>query len=223
MSKKFVDINNLKIVWDEINKRFIRSNNFYEELEVLNEITFKSTTNVQLRPNNTWNVDQTFYDNFINFVNAKNITQYILDADGIVWDVICKTFYDEDINKFTGVILSSNDTYKSVHFWYLKITQSGDEYILSWEEHIGEISDGEYVTLNQFTKSYNELKKLIENVNIRLTSIENKLNNSESSSTPEPDNSEEGNYNLIKCYVYDENGNWITDSSIIDIKSIDTI
>lgn len=223
MSKKFINIDNLKVMWDEINNRFIRTNDLADELKILNDVTFKSTSNIQLRPGGSWIVDNNFYTNFIDFVNTFCVKQYVLDTDDIIWDVICRTFFNKEINAFTGLILSSNDTDGDVHFWYLRIQESDGEYLLTWGEYIGELGSGDYVSLNRFLASYNQFKSAINNLTDRIKYLESIVGVSNDSTTEPDDDQENKTYHKIKCRIYDNNGNYITDSSVIDIKSIDKI
>lgn len=152
MAKKFVDLNNLKILWNEINEKFLRSSQVEEFMDLITPDILSSSPEIQLRPNREWdNISEDFYNQFISFVNTQHNAQLVIDADGCYWDVINKTFYDKSMKKYTGLILSINDTPVDIdkdtplddikndfeRFWYIKSYRNTDEnghyvYSLKW-------------------------------------------------------------------------------------------
>lgn len=191
MAKKFIDINNLKVIWDEINKRFVRNSRFVNEMEITNPIYFRCSYNTRLHTPRlakscTWQIEKDYYDNFIIFANSSNLRAYVEDENDMLWEVVNKAFYSKkysEIPQFNGVILSANDEpindQNVVNFWYLRAEKivnpdSVDDitYQLTWGEWIGDM-DG-YVTYEDLNGALKETH-VIKNFNNRLKTIEAKL------------------------------------------------
>ena len=228
--KKFIDIDNLKIVWDEINKRFVRNSDISERLEVLNILEFRDESNYNISPNSSCNIDSNYYTKFINFVNSSNSKKYVLDSNGNVWDVICSTFYDwsptSNKGQFNGIILSNNSNDGDAYFWYMKVTSnevigSDTTYLLEWQKYIGELLKGDYITNNEYTREINRLNGIINSLSSRLRFLEDKVGVEETTTVApiEPGNQ----YSDIICKVYDSDGSILSNSTITDVEKISQI
>ena len=220
MAKQFVDINNLKIVWDEINKRFVRSSDFSEKIAPITSLTFNSTDVYQLRPNNKWIITSSFYENFLSFVNSENINLYIKDYDGLLWHIVNKTFYKD--GKFYGVMLvdpnqNGND---DIYFYYLKVYQDQKDklYKMEWSNY-GEFPIHDFVNTNTFLEMYNGLVQQIATLQRKVAALEEGNIVDGETTTPKP------NYEFFSklVVVLDEEGNKLKSTSISDIVSIDSI
>lgn len=131
MNKQFVDINNLQIVWDEINDKFARMTDLEQATANLsvsyfsqNEFNDDYTPEFHLKiSDEPIQIPKEAYDYFINFVNSNKCKKIVIDDDGIDWNVISSTLFDnttengqniEEVEeytkqKFNGVIVASNN------------------------------------------------------------------------------------------------------------------
>ena len=191
MAKKFVDLNNLKILWNEINEKFLRTSQVEEFTDLITPDILSSSPEIQLRPNREWeNVDEDFYNKFISFVNTQHNTQLVIDADGYYWDVINKTFYDRSIKKYTGLILSINEEPLDIdkdteleevknnfeRFWYIKINRNIDgsgHYIYSLKWYPFSIPWGNYIETRITENKFNDQLEIYNN---RLLTTETNIN-----------------------------------------------
>jgi hypothetical protein len=186
MAKKFVDIDNLKLVWDEINNKFVRNSQFWEKLEVLKGSTFPSTTyngKISLTPDGEWSSDdknlnehEQFRNDFLEFINSDNINKFIKvssssEENDKLYEVINRTFYNEYLGLFEGVILNSlgedydqSESSDRVHYWYLRSIYSEGKYRIEWQPYIGYI-----LTKEDMTEMFDELDN-------KISALEDKLN-----------------------------------------------
>lgn len=218
--KKFVDIDNLRVVWDEINKRFVRMRDISDQLYLLEDELFESSTSVQLQPGAHWdNIDKDYYDLFIEFVNSNHSKKYVLDSSGVFWTVICKAFYDVYLENFTGCILSSNTNDGDVYFWYIRATKNedNDEYSLDWNKYIGELPSATAVSASKFDKEINSIRQLIYDLGDRITVLESYHGISQDSTPSNTPPTTDEKYHRIICYIRTQNGSKLTNASIINL------
>ena len=178
MAKNFINIDNLKIVWDEINKRFVRYSTIADQLSLLvpNTLTCNNKFNIPLVPHWTGEITEDNYNYFIEFVNSDNTHHYVKDYNNCLRQVISKYFYDNESGKFLGVLLSTNGVNegdeKDVRVWYIRTYKDGEIYKLEWEEYIGEILSGNFVDFTEYTIAMNNLNESIKKLNTRMSELE---------------------------------------------------
>lgn len=233
MAKKFIDIENLRILWNEINDKFVRSSQLEEQLDILSPITLTSTPSIQLRPDQEWEIDESYYNTFINFINSNNSQKIIIDADNIQWDIICKTFFSTIYNQFEGIILSTNDidSDDDNRFWYIRtireIVDDGanaeTHYRLVWSQYSSTgLSDilNEFVKSSDYIQDIKSLSSTISIMNSELSSLtrtvkensntimrlSNRVEKLEQRLGVEPDTESQEKVYTIRCYLRDEYG-----------------
>lgn len=202
MNKKFVDINNLQIVWDEINDKFARMTDLEARTVNLSVLYFnpKKYTSPEFtlecsEPSisNKHSISKVAYDDFIKFVNSDNYKKFVYDTEDRPWMVVSQILYNTYIketgdksHRFNGVVVMSNTVSDSESIdsnMYVIYTNkdniSGtvdDIYTIYWEPY-----DKQYCKLKNLSDSinkvYSDIDLVVSTINQNVNELDTSVNN----------------------------------------------
>ena len=202
MNKKFVDINNLQIVWDEINDKFARMTDLEARTANLSVSYFnpKKYTSPEftlecskLSRSNKHSISKVTYDDFIKFVNSDNYKKFVYDIEDRPWMVVSQILYNTYIketgdksHRFNGVVVMSNTVNDSesidsnMYVIYVnKDNTSGavdNIYTIYWEPY-----DKQYCKLKNLSDSinkvYSDIDSAVVAINQNISKLDTSVNN----------------------------------------------
>lgn len=202
MNKKFVDINNLQIVWDEINNKFARMTDLEARTANLSVSYFnpKKYTSPEftlecskLSRSNKHSISKVTYDDFIKFVNSDNYKKFVYDIEDRPWMVVSQILYNTYIketgdksHRFNGVVVMSNTVNDSesidsnMYVIYVnKDNTSGavdNIYTIYWEPY-----DKQYCKLKNLSDSinkvYSDIDSAVVAINQNISKLDTSVNN----------------------------------------------
>lgn len=202
MNKKFVDINNLQIVWDEINDKFARMTDLEARTANLSVSYFnpKKYTSPEFTlecpepsTSNKHSISKVAYDDFIKFANSDNYKKFVYDIEDRPWMVVSQILYNTYIketgdksHRFNGVVVMSNTIGDSesvdsnMYTIYVnKDNISGtvdDIYTIYWEPY-----DKQYCKLKNLSDSinkvYGDIDAAIVTINQNISELDTSVNN----------------------------------------------
>lgn len=204
MNKKFVDINNLQIVWDEINDKFARMTDLEARTTNLSVSYFNPKKYKYTSPeftlecsepsrSNKHSISKVTYDDFIKFVNSDNYKKFVYDVEDRPWMVVSQILYNTYIketgdksHRFNGVVVMSNTVSdpesidSNMYVIYVNkdnISDTVDDiYTIYWEPY-----DKQYCKLknlsDSISKVYGDIDAAVVTINQNISELDTSVNN----------------------------------------------